>query len=163
MADLQAICEGLAANGAALKTAGLIKQVSAYPLENPTAPALLVAGVEPAGYEYVTFGGGAVEPSIRLSVLVQVVLGKLSAPVTFKLLHRLMAATGSESLVATIEADPQLTSRYQEDGTGDFDILTSQAAAADFVSFNAYRGQSIWTAESGIVYVSANWAFEVRA
>lgn len=163
MADLQAISEGLAANAAALKNqTDLVKQVSAYPLENPTAPAILVAGVEADGYAYEGFSGGSVEPTVLLNVLVQAVLGELSRPVTFRRLNRLMAASGSESLVAAIEADPLLTSRYQEDGTGDFQLVTGQDPAASAVAFHAYRGWSFINL-AGAQYVVANWTFTVQA
>lgn len=162
-ADLQAICEGLAANAAALKAQpDLIKQVSAYPLENPTAPAVLIAGVEADGYQFEGYSGGSVEPSVLLNLLVQVVLGEISKPVTFKRLNRLMAPWGDESLVVALEADPQLTSRYQEDGSS-FTVLTGQSPAASAVAFHAYRGQSLWTAGNGVTYVSANWTFTVQA
>jgi hypothetical protein len=100
---------------------------------------------------------------MRFVFLVQVVLGDVSKPISQKILNRLLASIGNESLVAAIEADQSLTSRYREDGAGDFELAHSQMPAAQSVSFTGWRGQTLWTAPTGVVHVSGNWAFEVLA
>lgn len=149
MADLDAIARGLAANLATLRTSGVVGQVSAYPLENPTPPTLQVAGVATIDYDEHGFGSAGED---TWTVLVEAVLGKVSNVGAHTLLYRLL----SESSVKTaIEADTRLTSRLSADGKT---VAANQAAAATWLKCRRYRGQS---RDGDLLY--ATWEVEVAA
>lgn len=145
----------MAANLDALRSAGHVGQVSPFLLDNPTPPALMVAGV--SEFEYTTFGSPEVPPGMRWQILIEACVGKTSDVGSQKILNALLAPTGSSSLVAAVEADGALTSRLNEEGT----LRTDQEAAAEFVSFSEYRGQVNFVLENGIRVLLATWAFEV--
>ena len=155
MGDLQAIREGLAANLAALRTNETVVQVSAYLLDNPTPPSLVVAGVDSDGYEEQAYTG----QSVSYTILVEACLGLVADITSQKTLNRLLSPTGSASLVAAAKATPTLTSRLNDDGT----ISTGQAAAAESIAFDGYRGQTRFVLSNGSEVLLATWAFTVFA
>lgn len=149
MADLDAIARGIAANLATLRTANVVGQVSAYPLENPSPPTLQVAGVATIDYDEHGFG---ITGEDTWTVLVEAVLGRVSDVASQTLLYRLL----SESSVKTaIESDPTLTQRISVDGNA---ITTGQPAAALWAKCRRYRGQS---RDGDLLY--ATWEVEVAA
>lgn len=155
MPDLTDIREGLAANLDVLRAAGHVGQVSPFLLDNPTPPALMVAGV--SELEFLTFGSVGNPPGVRWQFLIEACVGKTSDVGSQKILNALLAPTGSSSLVAAVEADAALTSRLNEEGT----LRTGQEPAAESVSFTEYRGQTPFVLENGIRVLLATWAFEV--
>src|SRR5574337_321544 len=163
MADIDAIRRGLTANLTLLKDADAfsardlrpIGQVGPYLLENPSPPAVRVAGVESGGIEYEGFGSS----SISATFLVEACLGLISDTAAQKLLNALMDANGATSLVAAVESDRKLTSRLGPDGT----VLTAQGAAADSVAFAGFRGQSRFTLPNRTEVLLATWAVQVIA
>lgn len=155
--DIQAVCEGIAANLATIRDRdlNLVKQVSPFPLDNPTGPSLLVHGV--LEIEYTTFGGPGVDPGMRLLVAVEAWLGKASDIGSHMKLRRLQAAVGEESVVAAVESDARLTKRLDHSG----ELLEDQTPACEQISFEEYRGQTNFVAESGTTFLLATWVFEV--
>jgi hypothetical protein len=130
----------------------LLEQVSAYLLDNPTPPSLMVAGVDSDGVTYPTFGD-----AVRVTLLVEACLGFVSDIGSQKALNRLLASSGETSVVEAGEADQSLTSRLKDNGQ----ILTAQEAVADSVSFQGYRGQSRFILPNRAEVLLATWAFEV--
>lgn len=151
MADLEDIFQGLAASLVTLRTDGVIGQVSSVLLENPMPPAVMVAGVDE--YEYADFLGG-----VQWTILIEACLGLVSQPQSHRTLRQLLAPTGTTSLVAAVEADQTLTSRYNDENG---QVTTDQEEAADSVAFSEYRGQSRFTLENGSTVLLAVWAFKV--
>jgi len=161
MADLQTIREALAGNLAALRDVEvapnqpLIGQVSAYMLDNPTPPAVLVAGVDSEGMDFHTYG----REDVIWTILVEACLGLVTDIGAQKLLNKLLAPTGETSLVATVEATPTLTKRLSDQGV----VTTGQTAAAQNVAFAEYRGQTPFVLTNGSRVLLATWAFTVIA
>lgn len=163
MADLTDIRRGLAANLAVLKVAAgftakgvkPIGQVSPWLLDNPTPPSVLIAGVEAEGLDYLGFGSS----SISATFLVEACLGTVSDIGSQKLLSALMAADGTTSLVAALEADGRLTSRLGDDGR----VTTDQDPAATSVAVQGYRGQSRIKLGNTTEVLLATWAVQVLA
>jgi hypothetical protein len=160
LADLDDIFAGLGANLAALKQAEiaprqpLIQQVSAYLLDNPSPPSVMVAGVDVDGVDFQTFG----REDVAWTILIEVCLGRVSDIGAQKLLRKLLAGTGETSLVQAVEANQTLTSRLLDDGT----VQTDQDAAAEKVTFAGYRGQTQFRfpgQEAPVLL--ATWAFGV--
>jgi hypothetical protein len=163
VADVIAICEGIAANLATIRTADptFIKQVHPVPLDSPTAPSLMVHGV--VEMDYTTFGGPGVEPGMEYLVGVEAWLGKASEIGAHLKLRRLLAPIGDESLVAAVEAEGsdrrRLTARLDIDG-----VLTENLEpACESIAFEEYRGQTNFLHLNGTQYLTAVWIFRVVA
>lgn len=149
--NLTDIREGLAANLRALVDAGTVKHVSPWLLDNPTMPSVCVAGV--SAMEFTTFQPGDAD----ITLLVEAAIGKASDVGAQKILDKLLAGSGSTSLRAAVEADPQLTSRWNND-----DGLTeNQPAACDDLQVVAYRGQQRFTFPNGVEALLATWEVQV--
>lgn len=155
MADLDAIRRGLAANLAVLKP-DPIGQVSPFMLDNPTPPSAMVSGLETGGYSIMSYG---TTPSVDLTFLIEVCLGKVSDIGAQKLLNRLLAPSGSDSLIAAVEADNRLTSRMDDQGK----ITTDQDPAADDLGFVGFRGQLPFTLPNTTRVLLAVFAVRVVA
>lgn len=154
MADIQTISEAMAGALATLRddVDNFIGQVSPYLLDSPTPPSVMVAGVD--DFTMLDFGEN---PSVQWTILVSAVLGDLSDKGSQRLLNRLLAPSGSESLVAVLEADQALTKRLNADGT----VSTGQSAAANSIAFSEFRGQISPVLDDGTRVLVATWAFEV--
>lgn len=155
MASLSDIRSGLAANLAPLKTAGVIRQVSPYLLPSPTPPSAQVAGVDEM--TFLDFGATS---SAEWTVAIEVALGKYLEEAAWKVLDRLLATSGDESVVAAIEANPTLTSRYDAD-TGA--VTTGQTAACDSLEVSEFAGTSRFTFPNGVELLLARWNVTVIA
>lgn len=149
MPELDDICEGLAANLAAIPDT----QVSAYMLDNPTPGMLQVAGLDEIEYDK-TFG--------RDDTLFVVVEGCASLAggdiASQKRFRRWLASSGTESVKAAIEADRQLTKRLQHDGT----VQTGQPAAADTLRVTRFRGYRRHRLENGTEVLLGDWIVQVE-
>lgn len=154
MADVQTISEAMAGALATLRddVENFIGQVSPFLLDSPTPPSIMVVGVD----EFTMLDYGTT-PSVQWTMLVSACLGELSDIGSQRLLRRLLAPSGSESLVAALEADQTLTKRLNDDGT----VSTNQSAAADSIAFSEYRGQISPVLDDGTRVLVATWAFEV--
>lgn len=128
MADIDAICKGLAANLFALKAAGTVGHVSAYFQENAQSPSLHVIGLDAFDYDGA-FGDGTGEP---LTLVVEAVIGRATDIGAQKKFRALFAA-----FQAAAESDTRLTSRLEDNGR----VTTGQAAACSDLRVSRYRGQ----------------------
>lgn len=157
-AALADIRSALAANLEALRTAGVVGQVSAYLLDNPTTPSVQVAGLVQDGAEYDA-GGFTDPPAVAWHLSIEAVLGAVSDTASQDVLNDLLAPTGSTSLRAAIEANQTLTSRYVESTRT---VTTGQTALADYVHLARYRGQSRHTFPNGSEMLLAAWEVLVQ-
>lgn len=152
MADLAAIRSALAANLRVALPAG-DGLVSPYLLDNPTPPALQVAGLEKIDYDTLGFGGSG---DTHLFI-VEGVFGRSTDIGAQKVLDGLLS--GTDSVKAAVEGNQTLTSRLLETG----DVLTGQSALADWVKCREYRGQSRFALPNGVEVLLASWLVEVAA
>ena len=150
MAGLLEIRQGIAAN---LKTIADI-QVSAYLLENPTGPALQVAGVDSVEYDTGGFSGR----DDSWIVIVEGAAGKVSDIGAQKRFDRWLTKSGSESVKAAIETDKTLTSRLNDDGS----VSTGQAAAAITLRVTDFRGYRRVQLANGVEVLLGDWAVQVE-
>lgn len=158
MADLDEIFSGLAAllREALPADEG---QVSACLLEKPQTPALQVAGVDAEGRQVISFG---TPPTIEWTILIEAWLGTGLSQAAQRTLRRFLSAGGVADAIeseADIAAPGALFSRIDDDGV----VTTGHAAAAQSVSFLAYRGQSIVQTDDGKRALVATWAVQVIA
>lgn len=154
MADLQTIREAIAGNLHALKANDTVVQVSAYLLDNPTPPSLMVAGVAEDGVDPLGYSDAG---GVSWTILIEAALGRTSDIGSQKLLNKLLTPTGSTSLIAAVQADRKLTKRLSDAGV----LTTGQAAAASDLAFAGYRGQVSFVLENGSRVLLATWAFTV--
>jgi hypothetical protein len=127
----------------------------AFLQDNPTTPAIQVAGLKEIDYDIVfQTSGGYDATGDHLTVVIEAALGRavdIDAQQKLDLLHR------AQSLKAAIEADPKLTSRLQDDGT----VLAGQAAACDSLRVARYVGQTPFILENTVRVLLATWEVEV--
>lgn len=152
MADLDAIRQGLAANLVPLRTAGIVGQVSAYLLDNPTPVSLQVVGVDQA--EYDTQGFGANQHS--WTFIVEAALGLVSDIGAQKTLNGLLETNAVKD---ALETDRLLTSRLGDTGQ----VTTGHTAAAQRLKVTRYRGHGRARFPNGVELLLATWEVEVTA
>lgn len=153
MPDLNAICEGLAANLTACLDDDVVKTVTPWLDDNPTMPSLQVAGVQTMTRE--SYGD-----TYRITLLVQALIGRGSDQHSQKLLNRLAVGDNTcTSVWDAIEANRTLTARYNPaDG-----LTTSQSAAADDVAVVSYDGAARFTNANGVDALVGTWTVQVLA
>lgn len=157
-ASLANIRSALAANLETLRTAGVVGQISAYLLDNPTTPSVQIAGLVADGIDYDA-GGYTDPPAVAYRISVEAVLGAVSDTASQDILNQLLAVTGTTSLRAAVEANQTLTSRYTETTRT---VTTGQSALADYVHVTRYRGQSRHTFPNGSEMLLAAWEVLVQ-
>ena len=161
MSDIQALCEGVAANLLSIRNSDpkLVKQVHPFQLTNPTATSLMVYGV--LEFDYVTYGSPAQPPGMRYLIGVEAWIGLASDIGSQIKLRSLLAAVGDDSLVAAVEAAgterARLTARLNSDG----ELTEDQPPACEQISFEEYRGSAKVLGDNATEYLTATWVFEV--
>lgn len=130
--------------------------MKAYLLDNPTLPMICVAGIEHIDYD-VAFQGPDGYQAIgdQLTVQIEAAIEKTLDLAWQQKLATLHAADGLKNAV---EADQQLTSRLNDDGT----ITISQTPACDALRVTEYVGPpTSFQFESGKDALLATWKVEV--
>lgn len=152
LADLTAIRRGIAAQ---LRDVLPVDEGQVFPWlqESPPTPCLQVAGLDSDGAVSLTFGDAK-----QYVVLVEGCLGLVADTNAQQRLDDWLSTDAIADAVEDANSPTgALTSRLQDDGT----VVTGQAAAADSVGFDGYRGQTRFPAQDGRVLLLATWAFKV--
>lgn len=151
MLDVIAIRQGLAANLAAVFQPDHA-HVYANMVSDPGTPSLQVWPDEIAYHETLQEG---VQTGL---MIVQALVGVTGDQGVQQTLDAMLASAGSLSVPAAIEADTDLTSRLEPDGT----LLTGQDAAAYDVTVIRCTGYRIYDLTGG-PFIGAAWEVEVKA
>lgn len=152
MADINAICEGLAANLTELLDDDIVKTVTPWLDDNPTMPSVQVAGVQAMTRD--AFGD-----SYQITLLVQALIGRASDQHSQKLLNQLVSGDGVTSVWDAIESNRTLTSRFTPaDG-----LTANQQPAADDVAVVSYDGAARFTNQNGVDALVGTWTVTVLA
>ncbi len=146
--DMEAIRRGLAAN---LRTVPDC-QVSAYLLDNPTGPALEVAGFDNLDY-LADFRRGA-----TLHLLIEGVVPGVDSRAAYTAFDRWLIPGSDSSVVDALLADRQLTKRLTDKGT----VLTGQPAACSDLTVTQFRGyRFVRTRDGQTDVLVGNWAIDL--
>lgn len=152
MADINDICEGVAANLTVLLNDDVVKTVVPWIDDNPTMPSVQIGGVQ-------TMTRSSFGDSWTILLLVQALIGRASDQHSQKLLNRLVAGDGITSVWDAIESNRTLTSRYNPaDG-----LSTNQPAAADDVAVVSFDGAAKFTNANGVDALVGTWTVQVLA
>lgn len=161
MADLDAICRGIAA---LLKDVlpGTGGQVSAFPLEEGAIhpPCLQVWGPGPEGVDEVGMTDPDTTSGVRYEIIIEGWFGGVGVRGSHETLRRLLSTLAlHRAVISDTTSDGCLFSRLADDGT----VTTDEdAPAAEAIKMLAYLGSTRFPSHGGDMLL-ATWTVEVWA
>lgn len=127
-----------------------------YLLDDPSPNSLCVAGASSAEFDVQFRGTGGTLVGDQYDIVVEAALQKNPDIQWQRVLRQLLAATGSTSLRAAIEAN-KLTARMNDEGV----VTTGHDPACDDLHVTGFRGQSTFMTPAGIEVALAEWTVQV--